>query len=379
MNPNQQPRLPVGARKDGVASGGRWASKPVPDLTAGDPLGFNQDVDEPASPKPFDWDKRVVRVANGNIVFERRVETDDAGNDVVTVTSDCDGPELMLLNRKGDIDYWSGDNWRHHTKDRRIWAADIAVNMLRQGLVSTGHGTGVEGLQAVVNKATVGALHGLGPNALTGVVAQIRALRLLQSMTNGSKRWHTTLGGSPIPTGTYGLMLSRFKDVLGVYQKLPKPPWDDTTPPGLPWGPQLVAGHASLHTWNGGARESMFVGENNDLLWRALTETDNDGLSPLKAGLGVGGFSQWSRHMIVAAALYNETAERQLTSDLFVGVGFGERVSPFQRVEERNDALIKTRDVFLNALTPETGECCWTAEQQQRIRGFVDVIENLEP
>ena len=98
----------------------------------------------------------------------------------------------------------------------------------------------------------------------------------------------------------------------------------------MPWGAQEVAGHATATEigWydpdsDGGVGQPMFVGEHGDLLWKAVTETTSSGLTPLKIGLWRHG-SDASEQIAVAAALYDETAREQLTTELFVGVDNGE-------------------------------------------------------
>ena len=147
-----QPRQPAGARQNGETVAGRWASKTVPDVND-EPLGFNTDTDAAIGP-PHDWAKRVVRVGNARAVFHRTGQTDTDGNKVTTITTDCDDPTLLLLARKGDVAYWSGDTWKKSYNDRRTWAADIAVNMLREGHVATGYDPGDAGIVAVMNTAT---------------------------------------------------------------------------------------------------------------------------------------------------------------------------------------------------------------------------------
>ena len=149
-------------------------------------------------------------------------------------------------------------------------------------------------------------------HTLTAVVAQIRGLRVLQSMAS-TQGWSTKLGGYETPREVPGLLVGCFFDVGDQYLRLQRPPWEDMTP----WGPQEPAGHATTHYCG-----DMFVGEHSDLLWRALTETDCTGLSPLKVKIGTPIPSvawQEMRELVVAAALYDETAAYQLTHGLFDG------------------------------------------------------------
>ena len=360
-----QPRIPAGARHGDVSAAGRFTHKTVPDVKADD-LGFNDD-DSGAVGVCNDWDRRAVRVGNSRVVFNRVVGTDNDGNTVTAITTDCDPPDMLLLARKGDVDYWSEDNWRKNHNDRKLWCADIAVNMLREGLISTGHETGVDGLRSVVSATnSVNSLPRWGFHVLTSAVAQIRAVRFLQSMTNRSERWRTHFGGTVIPGGVNVLMRERFEQAFSVYKCLRRPPWTH----GMPWGQQDVAGHATTMY-----DDPMFVGENSDLLWRALTETDHYGMSPLKAGVcNVRNLRQhqhrrlWTNEMVAAAALYDDTAAEQLTTGLFEGV------HPGVRAEVRTYVL----DAFDEQLNPEDSECRWTPEQQERIRGFAALVERLE-
>ena len=127
-------------------------------------------------------DKRTARVGHLHAVFERTVETGDDGNKVVTITTNCDPPEVMLLARKGDAGYWSDDIWYLNREDRRMWCADITLTMLQQGLISTSPSPGTDdGVRAAMKAASnqhqpigLGAPWG---HSLTEVVAQIRGLR----------------------------------------------------------------------------------------------------------------------------------------------------------------------------------------------------------
>ena len=126
----QPPRVPVGGRAQGVAAGGRWASKQAPDVEADD-IGFTTDPGVSTVGEPYDWHQRTVNMWGAQTTFERTV-----GDEVVTVTTDCDDATLLLLARKGDTEYWSGETWANHDEDRRIWCADIACRMLEEGLVA---------------------------------------------------------------------------------------------------------------------------------------------------------------------------------------------------------------------------------------------------
>ena len=144
-----------------------------------------------------------------------------------------------------------------------------------------------------------------GCHVLTGAVAQLRGLRLIQSMTP-STGWDTMFGGNWL-TNQLPMFRGCFDETLRVYRVLAQPPWTDTEP----WGPQPVAGHAT--TSEG---DDVFVGEHADLLWRALTETDYYGLSPLKAGGSVSTDAA-AADLIAGAVLYDQTAATQLTHGLF--------------------------------------------------------------
>ena len=354
-----QPRMPAGTRDGDVPVAGRYAHKTVPGIN-NEPLGFNNTP--PVTGPPNDWDQRVVKVWGAQTTFTRTVGTNTDGAEVVTFTTDCDPPDVLLLARKGDGRYWV-DGWKNN-KDRRIWAADIAVNMLNEGFVATSGKNGVDGLLTAM-RAAAGVAHnsaGRGPHVLTGVVAQIRGLRLMQSMAPADG-WGTTLGGFVVPSQVHSLLDRRFVGVSLTYHALFQPPWDD---PDVPWGPQTVAGHA---TNRHGA--TVFVGEHNDLLWRALTETTVEGISPLKARLfGNMELSDHDNDLVIAAALYDPTAEKQLTTGLVDGV-----------VDERDryELRLRVRTIFDQTLKPDALFSRWTGQQQHRLRSFVDVIDGLEP
>ena len=128
----------------------------------------------------------------------------------------------------------------------------------------------------------------------------------------------------------------------------------------------------------------MFVGENGDLLWRAVTETDHHGWSPLKETLSesyrVAGW--W---LPVTAALHDETAAYQLTHGLFDGAADVQ-----QRRELKTNALVALNNVLnppdddqwthsQKARTRMFRERKWTAAELDRIRSFIDTIEALQP
>ena len=357
-----QPRHQTGATQQGVSTAGRWMPKAVP--TVDDtPVGFNTEGD--AVGPVCDWDKRTVRIWGTETVFERTVRTDAAGNQVASVAMDCDDPSMMLLARKGDGDYWRR-TWSKNNRDRRMWCADIACRMLNDGHVATGLGTGdATGIKTAMTAA--GSPVGLNAqlrDTFTYAVAQLRGLRLIQSMTPGGS-WNTRFGGKNLPHFGMDLLGDRYRSVARVCGGLRQPPWDDTDPPGVQWGPQVVAGYAT--TTSG---DVVFVGEHGDLPWRALTETDYYGRSPLKHGLAQRRrLPVDERTLIVAAVLYDETAAAQLTTGLFAGYQTHERVHLQNRV----------RDVFQQSLNPGNGSCLWTDEQQHRLRGFIETVEALQP
>ena len=353
-----------------MTAAGRWASKAAPDINQGD-LGFNNTS---AAIGPVnDWTERVVKIWGLQTKFTRTAGTDTNDNPVVSVTTNCDDPALVLLARKNNGDYWSGNTWFEHRSDRRVWAADLACRMLEEGFVATGGGAGSNAIRVAMSAAAspqdriVRNVDGdrFGPYTLTGVIAQIRGLRLIQSMAPPAG-WRTKLGGCDIPTNTRKLLTKCLMDTLVMYNSLPRPPWDITDPPHPPWGPQPTAGHATSH-----AGHPVFVGEHSDLVWRALTETDHYGRSPLTETLREhDDLSRAVQHMIVAAALYDDTAERQLTTGLFDG-----EVDERERRRLRNLAL----DVFDYALNPAFKECRWTSNQQSQIRGLRLVVGGLKP
>ena len=365
-----QPRQLAGSHRSGVAEGGRFAAKPVPAINS-DGFGFN--TEHPAVGPVNDWTKRVVKIWGLQTTFTRTVGFDTVGNTVAVVGTDCDDPAVLLLARKGDASYWNSNIWSKNRKERRMWSAEITRQMLKEGLVATGLGADSDGIYAAMTAATSPSKPRVldrrrgreSPHALTGVVAQIRGLRLLQSMAP-AEGWATKLGGYDIPNHAETLLQSRFVSVASVYRELLRPPWVNTVPVGVPWGSQTVAGHANTRSEYNPER---FVGEHSDLVWRALTETDRYGSSPLKARLR----QRWeldatSKELIVAAALYDETAAEQLTTGLFDGVP----------TYEHRQMLKRRTELLEDALNPSEGACRWTAEQQHRIRGFVDVIEGDE-
>ena len=117
--------------------------------------------------------------------------------------------------------------------------------------------------------------------------------------------------------------------VTRMYESLIRQDRGDSTPRRVPWPTSVVEYATNQHPEPGYATLAdggeVFVGENGDLLWRALTETTLSGLSPLKAGLRRWEQSNIEKEMIVAAAVYDETAAYQLTHGLFEGVASDDR------------------------------------------------------
>ena len=354
----RQPRQPAGTRRSGASTGGQYASKTVPTINSD--LGFHIENQPPVCTE------RKVKIWGLSTTFTRRVNPDGT----VTVTTDCDPPDMMLLTRKGNADYWTGNTWVKHHRDRRLWTADITRRMLQEGHVADDTAAIHAAMSAASSPRNLPTRYGyrrVGPHALTTAVAQIRGLRLIESMAP-SDGWETKLGGWYIPNNSDLLLSACFDIVFDVYGSLPRPPWDDTTPPRVPWG----ARHDGYATTSDGT--NMFVGEQGDLLWRALTETDNNGRSPLKARLRRYGYRTLTgdaKDMVVAAVLYDDTAARQLTHGLFDGVP-----DPANRQRARQNMLY----AFTEALNPPDGRGCrWTVEQQARIRGFIETVEALQP
>ena len=357
MTMNTQPRLPAGSRAAGSPAGGQYTTKPVPDINS-DPVRFN--IDPVRMPEPSSWTERTARVRWGRVTFTRTVDEDGA----VTISTGCDPADMLLLTKKGDPRYWNDTNWVNDLSTRKMWCADITAQMLSEGLVDvayTGTEGGVEnqsgGVSTAMNAVSSNQRFiASGPHVLTGMVAPIRGLRLLQSMAPDDG-WRTRLGGINIPTETRMLLYCCYVNAAREYSTLPKPPWYD----GVAWKVQTVAGHA-VNGWG----DRCFVGEHGDLVWRALTETDRYGRSPLKEAL-VRGVAD--NNLAVAAALYDETAAEQLTTNLFVGA----------TTRGRHSLHEQTLAAFTEALNPPSFEFRWTDEQMARIAGFIKTVEALQP
>ena len=342
-----QPRQRAGERRRGVATGGQFTGREVP--------GVDSDLDDLDSVGvEGEWPRSVVVHGYGeHVVFNTEPVGDDA--DALVVTTNCEPPDMLLLARKGDAEYWSNGRWWDHPAEVRLWSAEIIRQMLQDGLVST----------IDTAAAARDAIHAASspeyepwrftPHVLTGAVAQIRGLRLIQSMAPQSSSWETTFGGHRVENSQHGqdvLLRNRYRGLHDVYAALPQPPW--------------VNGPAGYVT-NGHGLD-VFVGVNGDLLWRALTETDHHGTSVLKAAMGFRRDVTTEDEMICAAALYDETAQYQLTTGLLDGV------DTYRHETTRLRAL----NVFRYGLNPEDGDSRWTAEQQNRIRGFIETVEGLE-
>ena len=356
------PRLPAGAANHRSLIGGRFTHKPVPDITNSNPVGFNNDGDAVVGPM-CDWDQRTVTVRGLQTTFTRTVNK----NGMVTVTTDCDPPDMLLLAKKGDASYWCDDVytdqpglWSADPKDRQLWCADIVRRMLEEGLVATRNEPDNTGLfKAMVAAGSRNPQTGdTYTHALTETVAQIRGLRLIESMSPADGIG-TQLGGWDIPDETFDLLLSHVGRALLIYDSLPRPPWGDD----VPWGAQTVAGHATRSDG-----DDCFVGEKGDLLWRALTETTTTGLSPLKAAMQDRYFLDADgKEMVAAAVLYDETAAAQLTTGLFTG---------FDESKHRT-LQVNTLDLLAAAADPHSGQSRWNNKQRSELHGFMRVVDGL--
>ena len=93
-------------------------------------------------------------------------------------------------------------------------------------------------------------------------------------------------------------------------------------------------------------------------------------MSALKAGFSVASASLVDREMGVAAALYDETAAEQLTTGLFDGV------DPTLRQRLQTQARVAFESELCRAVAPQRR---WTKDQQDKLRGFIDIVEALQP
>ena len=236
-----------------MGAGGQYTSKTVP-TSKDSAVGFS-------TGSPCDWTTHTAKLWGLQTTFTRSVE-----NEIVTVATDCDDPTMMLLARKGDAEYWNGDTWRRDHKTRRLWSADIARRMLEEGLIATKNSDGIRTAMRAASSSSIAQVwHPYREDmdmmhVLTVAVAQLRGLRLIQSM-NDPERLPTLLLGAHSIQVDDALLLDRFYTTVGVYKQLQRPPWE---PGGVPWGPQPVAGHATTVD-----DVAVFVGEHGDLVWRA--------------------------------------------------------------------------------------------------------------
>ena len=347
-----QPRRPAGSRAGGKPTGGRFAVKTRPDIT--DSVGFATTIVDPD--EPYDWHKICVFNSSGaQTVFTRTVADDGT----VTVETDTDDPTLLLLARKGDADYWSGETWWTDSGTCRVWAADITARMIEEGLVATGYDDDDMALREVMDAASSGA-PSADPTAprwavnrrwvITVIIAQIRGLKLLQSM-RPNRALSTRFGGYRIPVDVPLLLYARFDDLISLYRTLPDPPWNN----------------AVFNAEDGYATDShgdkVFVGEQGDLVWRALTEQDNDGQSPLRYSVAHGRVLDTQRDIVAAAMLHDKQAEHQLTTGLFDNW--------HESATKREDLQREVLDCLNSALDDLVFSPRWSPEQHNKLRGFV--------
>ena len=351
-----QPRRPAGSRQGGKPAGGRFAAKTRPDIT--NSVGFTTTVDDPD--EPCDWHKICVFNSPGaQTVFTRTVADDGT----VAVETDTDDPTLLLLARKGDPEYWSGETWYKDSGTSRVWAADITARMIEEGLVATGYDDDDIALREVMDAASSRGAPpsrktGARRRALTVIIAQIRGLRLLQSM-RPNRALSTIFGGYQIPADAEPLLYARFDDLISLFRTLPEPPWNNAVF-------DAEDGYATDVHGN-----EVFVGEHADLLWRALTEQDNDGQSPLRYGVAHGTILDAQRVMVAAAVLHDKQAEHQLTTGLFDNW----HESPTERAKLQEQVLGYLNDAFNDLVFSPR----WSPEQHNKLRGFVETVEALQP
>ena len=337
---NHQPRQPAGSRHSGRSTAGQFATKTVP-TAINNPAEFRLDA----------CTARTVSFLGTSTTFTRRVNDDST----VTVTTDCDPPEMLLLARKADTEYWSGDNWTEDHQAQQLWCSAIAAQMIEEGLVCVANSDGIAAAMAAASsplpRKPSGSMFAKAdnPHTFTEIVAQIRGLRLICS-TASSDAFNTVLGGHSIPVGSWRMLTKCFEDTFDAWKLLNPPPLNTNE--------------------NTQGDDHLFVGEHSDLVWRALTETNHTGLSPLKTTLRERfGIEEDTRKTFVAeAALYDEQAEQQLTTGLFDG--FDEKY----RFRLRNNAL----DVFNHVLNDPPGQQHLSVDQTKRIRSFVETIETLK-
>ena len=359
---NKQQWHPAGTRQSGAVAGGWSAAIPVPTVEGGDSgVGLRNMVGSQGGGV-----ERKTTIWGRKTTYCRSITSDGT----VEVTTDCDDPELLLLAHKGDVGYWSGNNWVKDYRTRQAWTASIAARMLREGHAAADDDDGVWVVMSAASspqqRRSFQSTGRVAPHALTGIVAQISGLRLLQTMALADG-WDTTLGGFRLPIGSALLLERCVTDAFRVYNMLPRPPWTD----GVSWRAEQTAGYAT--DCAGG---NVFIGADGDLLWRSWTETDHNGLSPLRAALATRfGVSRTNRKELAAAALHDPILQRQLTTGLFEGFD-----TTATGVINRN-SLIKCNamDVFYYALNSPAGERRFIPEEQSRLREFIDTIELLQP
>ena len=96
---------------------------------------------------PCDWASRTVELWGIQTTFTREVNADGT----VTVTADCDPPDMMLLARKGDRDYWKRDKWTRSPQRRPdVDRGDLHDGCLQEGFVATGYDDNNAGIQTAI-------------------------------------------------------------------------------------------------------------------------------------------------------------------------------------------------------------------------------------
>ena len=217
-----------------------------------------------------------------------------------------------------------------------MWCAEIVRQMSEEGLVACD----VEAIQTAMTAAgDPQELTRETPHFVSVVIAQIRGLRLIESMASQSHRWSTKFGGRDIPQETSDLMAGWFNVVCNMYRSV-------------------------HHRQPTADIKNSVVGEHGDLLWRALTETDHHGSSLLKTRLlQLAPFTEPAKDMTVDAALHNTTVAQQLTHGLFDGI------DPTRCGYLR----MRVRNIFRHG--SKTGR--YTDEQLQRIQEFIDIVDAL--
>ena len=193
---NKQQWHPAGTRQSGAVAGGWSAAIPVPTVEGGDSgVGLRNMVGSQGGGV-----ERKTTIWGRKTTYCRSITSDGT----VEVTTDCDDPELLLLAHKGDVGYWSGNNWVKDYRTRQAWTASIAARMLREGHAAADDDDGVWVVMSAASspqqRRSFQSTGRVAPHALTGIVAQISGLRLLQTMALADG-WDTTLGGFRLPMG----------------------------------------------------------------------------------------------------------------------------------------------------------------------------------